>query len=83
MLGREEKRGADQRVPITCAQIAIIPRNSVSEARAAASSIMVRNDMGKPLLAEQTKNIVPFMFSCQAPVAVFVMKVTKYLKATP
>jgi hypothetical protein len=33
----------DQRVAITCAQIAIIPRNNASDAKAAASSIIARN----------------------------------------
>ena len=54
-----------QRVAITCAQIAIIPRNSVSDARTAVSSMMVRNDMAYP--HEQKGNIVLFMFSVKAP----------------
>jgi hypothetical protein len=39
--------------PATCAQIAIIPRNSVSEAKAAVSSMMAWKDMAYPLKNRQ------------------------------
>src|SRR6202011_1121334 len=51
-------------VATICAQIAIIPRNSASEAKAAASSIKARNMSPLPV-REQERNIVHFMFSCQ------------------
>src|SRR5205814_869970 len=43
--GSGKTRPSTQSVAITCAQIAITARNRVNEARAAASSIIVRNGM--------------------------------------
>ena len=48
-------------VAITCAQIAIMPRNTASDASAAASSKNARNMFALPR-QERTKNIVHFMF---------------------
>jgi hypothetical protein len=46
---------------MTCAQIAIIPKNKVSEASVAASSTTART-MTRPHKAEQEENIVHGMF---------------------
>ena len=49
---------------MTCAQIAIIPRNSASEVSAAASTATART-MTKSSRREQDANIVRYMFSSQ------------------
>ena len=60
--GREAGRAAGHyRVAMTCAQIAIIPRNSASDVRAAASSAIVRN-IQLSSCQEQKENIVLIMF---------------------
>lgn len=50
---------------MSCAQIAIIPKNSVSDARAAASSTKIFNIIAS-LTLEHTENNVPFLFFGQA-----------------
>src|SRR5947208_1577585 len=53
----------DHSVAITCAQMAIISKNSASDAKAAASLTRARNM--RLLLNERIKNIVPFSFQSQ------------------
>src|SRR5262249_40864055 len=55
------------RVAMTCAQIAIMPRNSASDVRAAASSTNARNITNSRSL-EQEVNIVHFMFQSQGKI---------------
>jgi hypothetical protein len=50
---------------MSCAQIAIIPRNSVSDASAAASSTKIFNIIAS-LTPEHRENNVPFLFFGQA-----------------
>src|SRR4051794_5359098 len=53
-------------VAMTCAQMAIIPRNSANDANAAASSITTLN-MVPPSVLEQNGNLIYGLFSVKAP----------------
>ena len=68
----EARRGAmtqntaiAQRVAITCAQIATMPKNRASDASVAASSTTARTMTHNSTCAEREVNIVHDMFACQ------------------
>ena len=60
---RNVRRGTTYKLLNTCDQMAIIPTNSASDARAAASWITALNMV---LSLERSENIVHVMFFCQA-----------------
>jgi hypothetical protein len=57
-------------VAMTCAQMAIIPRNSANDANAAASSTMILNMT--PSVSEQNGNLVYGLFSVKELVTLLV-----------
>jgi hypothetical protein len=56
-----------QRLLSTCAQMAIIPKNSDSEARAAASSTTARNMTASHSKKEHKENLVRLLFFVKRP----------------